>query len=504
MDAAALEQLRAALIHQDPTVRAVAARIAGVGRVPALLTDLRGALARELDERAAAELLRALLFFDDPGARDSAEGHLARAKAPAVLVYVEWLARTGPDNLAERMEIALRSLSPPDMRVLSPAMSTAILWHPSARERLFRIWLRVASGSSWRTVLDTADGEAPDADAGVLVEALRSDDPSIRQETVWAIVVWLARDRPVAAAALDAAVARPEGSSPSDVSPPATWEAFGRELIARRHRKEPTPDRSEFLKTQAPQHRTDARTLSLLKEITTTELRALREALGESDLPTRAESGPSELSGTARRGQPAMRTALLPWPNLLGDLLERSGCKVTGTPRFGAFEISYRPDGRPAGGTLDTAGVPRECQAALAALARMTLADPTELIVAGEKQWVIVPVDKDFIACVGGLTRSNGGAEAAAGKYEAPKVRREVRPTYPESIQRDKVQGTVHLEAIISKTGCIVSISVVRGLHPALDSAAVQALSRWRFSPARIGGEPVLVSIKAEMSFTLK
>ena len=45
---------------------------------------------------------------------------------------------------------------------------------------------------------------------------------------------------------------------------------------------------------------------------------------------------------------------------------------------------------------------------------------------------------------------------------------------------------------------------VVRGLHPALDSAAVQALSRWRFSPARIGGEPVLVSIRAEMSFTLK
>ncbi len=47
LDAAALEQLRAALVHQDPTVRAVAARVAGVARVAALLADLRGALARE-------------------------------------------------------------------------------------------------------------------------------------------------------------------------------------------------------------------------------------------------------------------------------------------------------------------------------------------------------------------------------------------------------------------------------------------------------------------------
>jgi TonB family protein len=44
----------------------------------------------------------------------------------------------------------------------------------------------------------------------------------------------------------------------------------------------------------------------------------------------------------------------------------------------------------------------------------------------------------------------------------------------------------------------------MRSVHPALDSAAVQALSRWRFSPARIGGKPVLVSIVAEMSFTMK
>ena len=480
----------------------MAARVAGVARVGGLLPDLQGALGREPDEYTAAELLRALLFFDDPAARESAEGHLARAKVPAVLVYVEWLARTGPDNLAERMEIALRSLSPPDMRMLSPAISTAILWHPSARERLFRIWLRVASGRSWREVLETVGNES-EADPIVLAEALRSEDASIRQETVWAMVVRLARGLPVTSSLLDAALPRPEGSSSSQAGTPVTWEIFGRELVARRHRKEQTPDRSDFLKTQAPHHRTDARRLSLLKEISALELRALREALGQRELSTPVESAPSVISPTTRRRQPPMRTALFPWPNLMGDLLERSRCKVTGTPRFGAFEISYRPDGRPASANLETSDVSRECQSALSALARITLADPAQVIVAGETQWVIVPVSKDFIACVAGMTPGDREAEVAA-MTEQPNVRREVKPTYPESLQQARVQGTVHLEAIVSKTGCIVSIRVMRSVHPVLDSTAVQTLSLWRFSPARLDGEPAMTSIVVEMSFTLK
>ncbi len=111
-----------------------------------------------------------------------------------------------------------------------------------------------------------------------------SDDLSIRQETVWAIVERLARGVPVPTVALDAALPV-RGSSSPEASTPIAWEHFGRELVARRHRNESTPDRAEFLKTQAPQHRIDARPLSLLKEITTRERRALQEALGEGGSP---------------------------------------------------------------------------------------------------------------------------------------------------------------------------------------------------------------------------
>ena len=107
------------------------------------------------------------------------------------------------------------------------------------------------------------------------------------------------------------------------MSPPATWEAFGRELIARRHRKEPTPDTSEFLKTQAPQHRTDARTLSLLKEITTAELRALREALGEATSRharrVHHQNFPGRLDAANRRCEPLCSRGRISWETCSND-----------------------------------------------------------------------------------------------------------------------------------------------------------------------------------------
>ena len=496
LDAAAIEQLRAALVHQDPTVRAVAARVAGVAKVGALIADLRGALARELNEEAAAELLRALLFFDEPGARESAVGHLARAKGPTVRVYLEWLGRTGPADLAERVEMALRPLAPADMSRLAPAITTLVLRYPAVRERVLRTWLRVAPGGPWRKVLDAlgADGAKGD-DAAVLGEALRSDASLIRQETVWAIVERLARRIPVAAATLEAAMPL-EPSSASPAGTPISWERFGRELIARRHRKETALERSEFLKTEAPVHRSDARMLPLLREVTAAELSALRGALGDLPKPV------SPRSLKTPPGQRAVRTVPIPWPNFLDDLLERSGCKVTATPVFGAINLKYRPDGRPAAGSLDGAGLPPACGPVLAALARMTLADPKHVIAEGASQWVLLPVSRDFVTCVAGVAA--GGSEVAGWTIEEPQKIHDVRPVYPTKAQEARIRGTVTLEGTISETGCISSLEVLGSAHPALDAAAIYAVSGWRFTPTLVDGQPTPVIMTVTVNFILQ
>ncbi|MGA2219181.1 MAG: energy transducer TonB, partial [Terracidiphilus sp.] len=64
------------------------------------------------------------------------------------------------------------------------------------------------------------------------------------------------------------------------------------------------------------------------------------------------------------------------------------------------------------------------------------------------------------------------------------------------------VQGTVVLEAIISKQGTIESLRVVSG-PPMLQQAARDAVSAWRYRPYLLNGEPVAVETTVNVVFTL-
>ena len=55
----------------------------------------------------------------------------------------------------------------------------------------------------------------------------------------------------------------------------------------------------------------------------------------------------------------------------------------------------------------------------------------------------------------------------------------------------EAVEGDVVLKATLDEGGQVVAVEVLKGVSPGLDAAAVQALERWRFRPARRGGEPV-------------
>jgi protein TonB len=77
-----------------------------------------------------------------------------------------------------------------------------------------------------------------------------------------------------------------------------------------------------------------------------------------------------------------------------------------------------------------------------------------------------------------------------------------VVPVYPAIAKATGVQGTVVLEAIISKQGTIESLRVVSG--PAmLQQAARDAVSAWRYRPYLLNGEPVAVETTVNVVFTL-
>jgi periplasmic protein TonB len=96
-------------------------------------------------------------------------------------------------------------------------------------------------------------------------------------------------------------------------------------------------------------------------------------------------------------------------------------------------------------------------------------------------------------------------AEKPGNGVTRPKIIEKVEPTYTEEAREAKLEGTVLLDATIDIDGKAKNITVARGLGLGLDEKAVEALSAWKFEPARQqkNNEPVETKVKVEINFRL-
>jgi protein TonB len=89
-----------------------------------------------------------------------------------------------------------------------------------------------------------------------------------------------------------------------------------------------------------------------------------------------------------------------------------------------------------------------------------------------------------------------GGAVIAAS------ITHKTQPVYPQLAKSARVQGVVHLAAIISKDGTIQELHSLGG--PALlIQAAMDAVKTWVYKPTMLNGEPVQVETTIDVNFTL-
>jgi protein TonB len=77
-----------------------------------------------------------------------------------------------------------------------------------------------------------------------------------------------------------------------------------------------------------------------------------------------------------------------------------------------------------------------------------------------------------------------------------------VQPVYPPLARQARIQGSVELRAIISKTGAIENLAVVSG-HPMLVKAALEAVRQWRYRPYLLNHEPIEVETDITVNFLL-
>jgi TonB family protein len=77
-----------------------------------------------------------------------------------------------------------------------------------------------------------------------------------------------------------------------------------------------------------------------------------------------------------------------------------------------------------------------------------------------------------------------------------------VNPVYPPLARQARIQGTVLLKALISKTGDIENLELISG-HPMLAPAAIEAVKQWKYRPYMLNGEPIEVETQVQVNFTL-
>ncbi len=110
------------------------------------------------------------------------------------------------------------------------------------------------------------------------------------------------------------------------------------------------------------------------------------------------------------------------------------------------------------------------------------------------------PVDGEIFVVVEKMPKFDGGDANEFRKFIAQNV------VYPKVAAEQGIQGRVYVQFIITKTGNVSNVKVIRGVATSLDQAAVDVvkLSDGRWTPGYQRGEAVNVSYTFPINFALQ
>ena len=91
---------------------------------------------------------------------------------------------------------------------------------------------------------------------------------------------------------------------------------------------------------------------------------------------------------------------------------------------------------------------------------------------------------------------------AIGGNVQQAKLIMQSRPVYPPDAKAARIQGVVHLSAIIAKDGTVANLTVISG-HPLLIPSALDAVRQWTYQTTLLNGEPVEVVTQIDVNYTL-
>jgi TonB family protein len=90
------------------------------------------------------------------------------------------------------------------------------------------------------------------------------------------------------------------------------------------------------------------------------------------------------------------------------------------------------------------------------------------------------------------------------GNVAAARLVSKIAPVYPDYAQQKGIEGTVLLQAVISKDGNVLSVNVLNTADSDLARAASTAVEQWHYQPTLLNGQPVEVVTTVTVDFKLK
>lgn len=103
----------------------------------------------------------------------------------------------------------------------------------------------------------------------------------------------------------------------------------------------------------------------------------------------------------------------------------------------------------------------------------------------------------------GGTLSGDPAPLHVGGDVRAPIVVRRVEPRYPPALVKLGIEGPVIVECVIDRDGNVRDTRVLRAPHPALGSAAAEAMRGWKFSPGTLNGRAVDVIFVLTVNFRI-
>ena len=251
------------------------------------------------------------------------------------------------------------------------------------------------------------------------------------------------------------------------------------------------------------------------------ESRAMAALCGEAAVPDVAAGGPARPRLTVKdsRGElrpvadraPLLRTVTdLPRGVALG-VARAAGCSLT-RASLAFAEITFRPQGVP--GSINPRLMPgdeacRKTALVLFGLSRSAGDSPSP---AGTPDRLAVVLDADALAAMDEAPADAPAPRAVEGGVKEPKEVRRVKPAYPESLRRQRLEGAAVLTARIDREGRVADVRVVEPAGTlatlsrdgtSLDLEALRAVALWRYDPARLDGQPVPVVLSVRISWAV-